>query len=107
LVANLRKRAADGAVRAISRQQAWQICKAASRRADIAVLAMRASRDGRAGELAPIHPHLFRHSRVRQNLRTTKSLPIVQKQAGWATLQATYLKPDDEEVRRAMLEVQE
>jgi integrase/recombinase XerD len=102
-----RKRAHDGGLRPTSRQQAWEIVKAASRRAGVGVQAMRTSKDGPQGDLAPIHPHLFRHSRVRQNLRTTKGLPIVQKQAGWATLQATYLRPDDEEVRRAMLAVQE
>lgn len=102
-----RKRAEDGAVRAISRQQAWVIVKDASRRADIQVLAMRTSKDGQAGEPAAIHPHLFRHSRVRANLRATKSLPVVQKLAGWTTLQQAYLRPDNEEVRRAMLEVAE
>jgi len=102
-----RKRAANSGLQAISRQQAWTITKEASRRANVAALAMRSSKDGAAGDQAPIHPHLFRHSRVRQNLRTTKSLPLVQKQAGWATLQTTYLKPDDEEVRLAMLEVAE
>lgn len=102
-----RKRAQDGAVRAISRQQAWEVVKAASRRAQVAVLAMRPSHDGPAGDPAPIHPHLFRHSRVRQNLRSTRSLPIVQKQAGWATLQPAYLKPADDEVRRAMADVAE
>ena len=30
----------------------------------------------------------------------TKNLALVQKQAGWSALQMTYLKPDDEEVRR-------
>ena len=35
--------------------------------------------------------HLFRHARVRQIVRTTKSLPIAQKQAGWSRLQMAYL----------------
>jgi integrase len=93
------KHSADGSLRALGRGQAWEIVRAASIKAGISTL-----RDGQA---SPIWPHLFRHSRVRQNLRTTRSLPIVQKQAGWARLQQVYLAPDDEEVRRAMSEVPE
>ena len=33
---------------------------------------------------APVHPHLFRHARVRQIVRQTKSLPHAQKQTGGA-----------------------
>ena len=55
------------------------------------VLALRVSSYGQAGEPAPVHPHLFRHARVRQIVRTTKSLPIAQKQAGWSRLQMAYL----------------
>lgn len=66
------------------------------------VLALRGSRFGTAGEPAPVHPHLFRHARVRQIVRTTKSLPIAQKQAGWSRLQMAYLSVNDEEVRAAM-----
>ena len=40
--------------------------------------------------------------RVRQIVRTTKSLPIAQKQAGWSRLQMAYLSVSDEEVRAAM-----
>jgi integrase len=93
------KRSLDGRLRPLGRGQAWEIVRAASIRAGISTL-----RDGQA---SPIWPHLFRHSRVRQTLRTTKSLPIVQKQAGWARLQQVYLAPDDEEVRQAMAEVLE
>ena len=50
----------------------------------------------------PVHPHLFRHARVRQIVRTTKSLPIAQKQAGWSRLQMAYLSVSDDEVRVAM-----
>ena len=90
---------------AISRQQAWEIVRAASERADVRVLALRTSTYGRAGEPAPVHPHLFRHARVRQIVRATKSLPIAQKQAGWSRLQMAYLSVSDEEVRDAMLSV--
>jgi integrase len=97
-----RKRATDGAARAISRQHAWELVRAASERADVRVLALRTSRYGKAGEPAPVHPHLFRHARVRQIVRTTRSLPIAQKQAGWSRLQMAYLGVSDEEVRKAM-----
>ena len=97
-----RKRAGDGALRAISRQQAWEIVRAASERANVRVLALRPSLYGAAGEPAPVHPHLFRHARVRQIVRTTRSLPIAQKQAGWGRLQMAYLSVGDEEVRAAM-----
>lgn len=102
-----RKRAADGALRPISRQQAWEIVRAASEQADVRVLALRPSAYGAAGEPAPVHPHLFRHARVRQIVRTTKSLPIAQKQAGWSRLQVAYLTVSDDEVRAAMSTVTE
>ena len=97
-----RKRSAGGAPRSISRQQAWEIVRAASERANVRVLALRASRYGTTGAPAPVHPHLFRHARVRQIVRTTKSLPIAQKQAGWSRLQMAYLSVSDDEVRVAM-----
>jgi integrase len=102
-----RKRAADGGLRPISRQQAWDLIKAASTRADVRVLALRSSKDGAPGEPAPVHPHLFRHARVRQIVRQTKSLPVAQKQAGWARLQLAYLSVGDDEVREAMRLVSE
>jgi hypothetical protein len=49
----------------ISRVQAWKIVKDASARVGIQVLALRPSRHGEAGAPAPVHPHLFRHARVR------------------------------------------
>jgi integrase len=101
------KRAADGQLRAINRGQAWHIVKHASERADVRVLALRDSKDGLRGHPAPIHPHILRHSRVRQNLRSGTSLPVVQSQAGWTYLQPTYLTPDEDEVRRAMANVLE
>ena len=97
-----RKRTAGGARRSISRQQAWEIVRAASELANVRVLALRASQYGVAGEPAPVHPHLFRHARVRQIVRTTRSLPIAQKQAGWSRLQMAYLSVSDEEVRAAL-----
>jgi integrase/recombinase XerD len=101
-----RKRAADGGRRPISRQQAWEVVRAASEQANVRVLALRESRYGVAGEPAPVHPHLFRHARVRQIVRTTKSLPIAQKQAGWSRLQMAYLSVSDDEVRQAMQAVE-
>jgi hypothetical protein len=48
-----------GSLQVISRVQAWTIVKAASERAGIRVLALRASEHGGVGEPAPVHPHLF------------------------------------------------
>jgi integrase len=86
-----RQRGTEGQRKAIDRVRAWQIVKAASERAEIHVLALRASGHGRVGEPAPVHPHLFRHARVRQIVRHTKSLALAQKQAGWARLHTEYL----------------
>jgi integrase len=102
-----RKRVGGGVLRAISRQQAWEIVRTASEQANVRVLALRTSAYGKAGEPAPVHPHLFRHARVRQIVRTTKSLPIAQKQVGWAHLQLAYLSVSDAEVRDAMRNVHE
>jgi integrase len=100
-----RKRTAGGALRSISRQQAWQIVRAASERAHVRVLALRASAFGKAGESAPVHPHLFRHARVRQIVRSTRNLPLAQRQAGWSRLQTAYLTLGEEEARQLMQEV--
>ncbi len=100
-----RKRGADGARRPLQRGQAWLIVKEASARADVQVLALRASQHGLVGEPAPVHPHLFRHARVRQIVRQTKSLPLAQRQAGWSRLQMAYLTLGDEEARRLMREL--
>lgn len=97
-----RKRADDGGYRAISDVQAWRIVKAASERAGVYVLALRDSKYGAAGQPAPVHPHLFRHARVREIVRRTKSLPLAQKQAGWSRLQMAYLSIGDEEARQMM-----
>lgn len=102
-----RKRGADGGPRAISRVQAWTILKAASERADVRVLALRASHHGAVGEPAPAHPHLFRHARVRQIVRTTRNLPLAQRQAGWSRLQMAYLTVGDDEARQLMATVDE
>jgi len=102
-----RKRGMDGNRRAVQRGQAWLIVKEASERAEVQVLALRASRFGRAGEPAPVHPHMFRHARVRQIVRQTKSLPLAQKQAGWSRLQPAYLSIGDEEARQMMRELSE
>ena len=61
--------------RPVSRMQAWSIVREASERAGVQVLALRASQHGQRGEPAPIHPHLFRHARVRQIVRSTRNLP--------------------------------
>jgi integrase len=102
-----RKRCADGSLKAISRVQAWTILRAASERADVRVVALRASHYGTAGEPAPAHPHLFRHARVRQIVRTTRNLPLAQRQAGWSRLQMAYLTIGDEEARQLMATVAE
>ena len=102
-----RKRDADGGLKAISRVQAWTILKAASERADVRVLALRASQHGAVGEPAPAHPHLFRHARVRQIVRATRNLPLAQRQAGWSRLQMAYLTIGDDEARLLMQELTE
>jgi integrase len=100
-----RQRGPDGRRKAVDRVRAWQVVKAASERADIHVLALRASSHGRVGEPAPVHPHLFRHARVRQIVRHTKSLALAQKQAGWARLHTEYLTLSDDEAQRLMQDV--
>lgn len=102
-----RKRGVDGRGRAIGRVQAWRLVKNASERAQVRVLALRESKDGRAGSPAPVHPHLFRHARVRQIVRQTRSLPLAQKQAGWSRLQMAYLTIGDEEARELMRRIEE
>jgi len=97
-----RKQGPGGERRAISRVQAWKLVKDASARAGVRVLALRPSRYGDAGQPAPVHPHLFRHARVRQLVRQTKSLPLAQKQAGWSRLQMAYLTIGDDEARELM-----
>jgi hypothetical protein len=79
--------------------------KQASERAAVRVLALRASRHGRAGEPAPVHPHLSRHARVRQIVRSTHNLPLAQRQAGWSRLQMAYLTIGDDEARLLMRQV--
>jgi integrase len=102
-----RMHSTDGGLKAISRVQAWTIVKAASDRADVRVLALRVSQHGVVGEPAPAHPHLFRHARVRQIVRTTRNLPLAQRQAGWSRLQMAYLTVGDDEARQLMQQVPE
>jgi len=102
-----RKRGVDGARRPLQRGQARLIVKEASARADVQVLALRASKHGLVGEPAPVHPHLFRHARVRQIVRTTRNLPLTQRQAGWSRLQMAYLTLGDDEARQLMRTVEE
>ena len=90
-----RKVGVDGARRALQRGQAWLIVNQASERAAVRVLALRASKYGRAGEPAPVHPHLFRHPRERQIVRSTRNLPLAQRQAGWSRLQTDDGAPED------------
>jgi integrase len=97
-----RKRGIDGSHRPLQRGQAWVIVKQASERAAVHVLALRTSKHGPAGAPAPVHPHLFRHARVRQIVRQTKSLPLAQRQAGWTRLQPAYLSIGDVEAREMM-----
>jgi integrase len=100
-----RKHDSSGSRRALQRGQAWLIVKEASERANVRVLALRASKHGPAGEAAPVHPHLFRHARVRQIVRSTRNLPLAQRQAGWSRLQMAYLTIGDDEARRLMREL--
>jgi integrase/recombinase XerD len=102
-----RQRGADGRRKAIDRVRAWQIVRSASARAEVRVLALRATGYGRVGEPAPVHPHLFRHARVRQIVRHTKSLALAQKQAGWARLHTEYLTLSDDEAKQLMRDVPE
>lgn len=97
-----RKRGPDGRRRALRRGQAWLLVRQASERAEVRVLALRASKHGRAGEPGPVHAHLFRHARVRQIVRQARSLPLAQRQAGWARLQPAYLSVGDDEARGLM-----
>jgi hypothetical protein len=50
---------------------------------------------------------LFRHARVRQIVRPTKSLALAQGQAGWARLHTEYLTLGDDVATRLMLNVLE
>jgi hypothetical protein len=75
--------------------------------ADVRVLALRAAQRGAVGEPAPAHPDLFRHAGVRQIVRSTRSLPLAQRQAGWSRLQLAYLSIGDEAARALMREVPE
>jgi integrase len=102
-----RQRGLNGRRKAIDRVRAWQIVKSASERAEIQVLALRASAHGGVGEPAPVHPHMFRHARVRQIVRHTKSLALAQKQAGWARLHTEYLTLSDDEAHHLMQRVPE
>jgi integrase len=102
-----RKRGSDGSRRHLQRGQAWLIVKQASARAEVQVLALRASKHGRAGEPAPVHPHMFRHARVRQIVRATRNLPLAQRQAGWSRLQIAYLTTGDDKARLLMQELTE
>jgi integrase len=102
-----RQHAADGRRKAIDRVRAWQIVRSASQRAEVCVLALRATGYGAVGEPAPVHPHLFRHARVRQIVRHTKSLALAQKQAGWARLHTEYLTLSDDEAQLLMRGVPE
>lgn len=80
--------------------------RAAAERANVRVPALRGPRYGPAGDPAAVHPHLFRHARVRQIVRTTKSLPIAQRQADWSRLRMAYRTVGDDEVREAMRAVE-
>ena len=102
-----RKHDANGSRRALRRGQAWLIVKEASERANVRVLALRASKHGPPGDAAPVHPHLFRHARVRQIVRSTRNLPLAQRQAGWSRLQIAYLTIGDQEARELMRSVLE
>ena len=94
-------------LKAISRVQAWTILKAASELADVRVLSLRASHHGAMCEPAPAHPHLFRTTRMRQIVRTTRNLRSAQRQAGWSRLQMPYVTVCDNGARQLMQDVAE
>jgi integrase len=102
-----RQRRPDGSAKPLSRQQAWNIVRAASLRAEVLVLAVRDAPSHGKGEPAPVHPHLFRHARIRQLVRHTGSLPLAMAQAGWARLHAEYLTVGAEEQIARMRDVPE
>jgi integrase len=102
-----RQRAGYSSRKALSRMQAWRVVRDASERAGVLVLALRDSVHGAAGQPAPVHPHLFRHARVRQIVRSTKSLPLAQREAGWTRLQTAYLSIGDREAAEMMAQVPE
>src|ERR687885_1913291 len=54
-----------------------------------------------------VHPPLFRHARVRQIVRSTRNLPLAQRQAGWSRLQPAYLTIGEKEARQLMQDVPE
>jgi integrase len=58
----------------------------------------------RISEILALRP---RDARVRQIVRHTRSLPLAQKQAGWARLHPEYLTLRDEEARHLMRDVPE
>jgi hypothetical protein len=68
------------------------------RKCTVGAVALRASKHALAGQAAPVHPHLFRHARVRQ----TRSLTLARRQAGWSRLQPAYLSTGDEEACNLM-----
>ncbi len=44
---------------------------------------------------------------MRQIVRTTRNLPLAQRQAGWSRLQMAYLTVGDDEARKLMQDVPE
>lgn len=51
---------------------------------------------------APVHPHRFRHARVRQLVWQTKRLQLTKEQAAWSLLQIASLSIGDEAARELM-----
>lgn len=100
-----RQRGRDGRRKALTRQMVWNVVRRASERAGVRVLALRDSAAGPKGDPAPVHPHLFRHAKVRQVVRQTRSLPLAQKLAGWSKLQMAYLTIGDDEAREMLARV--
>jgi integrase len=77
-----RKRGPDGELVLLSRGQVKRIVELAGRRAQVSRAAVRDSNTRHKGDPGPVYPHAFRHARVRQIMRTTRSLPLAQRQAG-------------------------
>jgi hypothetical protein len=84
--------------------QAWWSVNDASEGAPVWVRVRRAPKEGVVG--APGRsPYRFRHARVRQIVRQTKSMPLAQMHAGWSRLQLAYLPIGVDEARALMHQV--
>ena len=101
-----RKRGLDGSRRALQRGQAWLIVKEAADRANVRVLALRASKHGPPGQAAHPSASIPPRPRTPDRARYAKSPPC-STPAGWSRLRMAYLTIGDEEARLLMRELTE